>query len=205
MIVKDRHHLTHRRINDVLSIFTAILALYILILPVIPYLSLWWARKSDDTGGYVYQTKLQTDTEINEKSKPIPEENRLVLPTIYLNEEIFEGNGRQTLSKGLWRIPGTSTPDKGGNTVVAGHRFTYAGPAVFYHLDKIKVGDYFALYWEGEEYDYEVGSVKVVSPLDVGITQNTVIPTITLYTCTPLWSAKDRLVVTAFLIGGTNL
>lgn len=205
MIIKGKRYRAHQRFNDALSIVVGLLALYILALPVVPYLSLWWAERTDKTNGYVYQTKLQTDTQASEKSKPIPAENRLVLPTIHLDEEIFDGTSHHTLNKGLWHIPGTSTPDRGGNTVIAGHRFTYDGPAVFYHLDKIKKGDRFALYWQGREYDYAVASVDIVSPLAVAVTNNTEQPILTLYTCTPLWSAKDRLVIVAHLMKDNEL
>lgn len=190
----------HRLFNDVLSIVVALVALYILVLPLTPQLTLWWHKRNDKTGGYVYQTRLTEDPAVEEIQKPIPEGKRLVLPTIQLDEEVYEGAKFWTLSKGLWRRPNTSTPDKGGNTVIVGHRFTYNGPAQFYHLDKIKVGDKFPLYWEGVEYDYEVIDISVVSALALEVEAPTEDPILTLYTCTPLWSAKDRLVIKSRLI-----
>lgn len=189
---------THRRINDFLSLVVAVFAIYILALPLIPYVQLWWDKTTDKTDGYVYTTKLVPNPP--KETKPIPKENRLVLPTIQLDEEVHEGAGFWTLNKGLWRRPHTSSPDQGGNTVIVGHRFTYDGPATFYHLDKIKPGDRFPMYWNGTEYNYEVSAVKVVSPLALEIEKNTAEPMLTIYTCTPLWSAKERLVIQAKLI-----
>lgn len=194
--------MTHRRCNDLLSLVVAGVALYILALPLLPQLELWWAKQTSTTGGYAYQTTLKPEQ--SKPAKPIPKENRLVLPTIRLDEEIHEGANFSTLKKGLWRRPHTSTPDKGGNTVIVGHRFTYGDPSVFYHLDKIKQGDRFPLYWQGREYVYQVDTITVVSPLDLEVEKNTAKPMLTLYTCTPLWSAKQRLVIRAGLVGETT-
>lgn len=190
----------HQRFNDVLSIVVVFVALYILVLPFVPQLTLWWQKRNDKTQGYVYQTRLTEDPAVEEVQAPIPEGKRLVLPTIQLDEEVHEGEKFWTLSKGLWRRPNTSTPDRGGNTVIVGHRFTYNGPAQFYHLDKMQIGDKFPLYWEGVEYDYEVFDISVVSALEVSVESPTDDPILTIYTCTPLWSAKDRLVIKSRLL-----
>jgi LPXTG-site transpeptidase (sortase) family protein len=189
---------SHRRFNDGLSVVVALVALYILLSPLMPHLMLWWAQRTDDTDGYVYQTQLVETASDN--TKPIPNDNRLVLPTIQLDEEVHEGDSHTTLRKGLWRRPHTSTPDQGGNTVIVGHRFTYNDPSVFYHLDRIELGDRFPLYWQETEYTYEVINITVVSPLAVEIEGPTDQPMLTLYTCTPVWSAAQRLVIQARLI-----
>lgn len=190
--------MSHRRFNDALSLVVASAAIYILVAPLVPYATLWWAQITDKSGGYAYETKLVANPA--QPPKPIPKENRLVLPTIQLDQEIHEGQSFYTLNKGVWRKPYTSTPDKGGNTVLAGHRFTYSKPSIFYHLDKIKQGDRFPLYWNGQEYNYEVSSVEVVSPLALEIEQNSDQPMLTIYTCTPVWTASQRLVIKSKLI-----
>lgn len=172
-----------------------------LVLPLWPHISLWWDKRNDTTGGFTYQSRLiEAPDESAPPPKPIPQDNRLVLPTLQLDEEVHEGNGSWVLSEGLWRRPHTSTPDKGGNTVIVGHRFTYDDPSVFFHLDKINIGDKFPLYWEGIEYNYEVIDVKVVSALAVEVENQTEDPILTLYTCTPIWTSRDRLVIVSQLI-----
>lgn len=102
------------------------------------------------------------------------------------------------LHYGVWRLPYTSTPDKGGNTVLVGHRFTYTEPqGVFYFLDKIRVGDAITVYWQGKPYEYVVMSTSVVPPTDLAVEAQTTTPRLTLYTCTPLWTAQNRLIVVA--------
>lgn len=148
----------------------------------------------------MYQTQLvSADTpEVKpEDLKPIPKENRLVIPSLQLDQEIYEGDYANTLEKGVWRKPYTSTPDRGGNTVLAGHRFNYSKPSVFYHLDKVKEGERFSLYWNGQEYVYEVSSIQVVSPLALEVEKSSDEPLLTIYTCTPVWSSKQRLVIQA--------
>lgn len=107
--------------------------------------------------------------------------------------------------KGIWRRPNTSSPDKAGNTVLVAHRFTYNGPAVFYHLDLMKKGHRFAVFWDGKEYDYEVIETKIVEPTAIEIENNTKEPIMTLYTCTPMWTAKQRLVIVSKLISETPI
>jgi sortase (surface protein transpeptidase) len=49
--------------------------------------------------------------------------NTLQVASMRVDSRIWEGATTATLSNGLWRIPGSSTPDKGGNTVIAAHRW----------------------------------------------------------------------------------
>jgi sortase A len=53
------------------------------------------------------------------------------------------------------------------------------------------------LHWEGKPYRYMVKNILVVSPSQINIEEPTGENILTLYTCTPLWSAKDRLVIQA--------
>ena len=66
-----------------------------------------------------------------------------------LDQPILEGRDTYAvLNHGILRWPASSTPDKGGNTVLIGHRFTYSHPqGVFYYLDKVKVGDKLSVAW----------------------------------------------------------
>jgi sortase A len=123
---------------------------------------------------------------------------RLIVPAMLLSAPINEGPQNSGLSKGLWRIPYSSTPTRGSNTVIVGHRFTYTNPeGVFYNLDKVKLGDEIGIFWHGKRYLYTVRKTEVVSPNDIQVQDPTKAAQVTLYTCTPLWFPKDRLVVIA--------
>lgn len=198
--------LTLRRVNNALTVIIIAINAYIIILPVMPQLTLWWRKAHDTNKGVPYSGTLAQETSPAPASKrePIPDDDRLVVPSLQLNEKIYEGTSTYTVNKGVWRRPSTSTPDQEGNTVLVGHRFTYKDPAVFYHLDKVKVGEKLAIYWHKKEYVYEVKETKVVAATAVEIEENTPDKRLTIYTCTPLWTAKDRLVIVAIPIDSTN-
>lgn len=183
-----------KNINDGLTLFVAFMAVYILLSPFLPGIT-FWSKQHTGTVKALSNTISQKQV----THVPYPLDNRLVVPTMALDEHIYGGDSEYILSKGVWRRPLTSTPDKGGNTVIIGHRFTYHNSAVFYNLDKVRVGDKLAVYWEQKMYSYEISSVFVVNPDQISIEDNTTKPMLTLYTCTPLWTSKQRLVVQANL------
>ncbi len=189
-----------RAINRLLSTLVALLALFILASPLLPLLTYQVGRWFDATDGYRYQSNLATASGAGiGRLIPVPRDrNILVIPQIGVDAEILEGSSASVLNRGLWRRPRTGTPVKGGNTVITGHRFLYTnGPNTFYALDKMRIGDRFLIFWNGEEYDYEVEDIRTVTPDRVEIERNTKDDIVTLYTCTPLWTSKNRLVVRA--------
>ena len=96
-----------------------------------------------------------------------PTLDQLRLPTIGVAMDIVEGRDAKTsLRRGAWRLPGTSTPDRGGNTVLAGHRWLYRPPSTrtLYNLDKMQVGDPVEVDWRGTTYRYRVREIAVVNP-----------------------------------------
>lgn len=189
-----------RRFNNGLTVIVVGLGLYITLIPWIPNIKLWIDKYFDDSNGYVYRGELSANQSADVLAPP-PEVNTLVIPEISIDEKVLESNSISIINNGgVWRRPNTSTPDRGGNTVIIGHRFTYDGNSTFYSLDKVKVGKQFAVWWNKQEYLYEVYETKVVPATAVEIENDTEDPIITLYTCTPIWSAKDRLVVRAKLI-----
>lgn len=136
-------------------------------------------------------------------TKPIPKDNRLVIPAIGVDMPIIEGKDEKVLYRGgAWRIPTSSTPDQGGNTVLSGHRWQYRPPSnrTLYLLDKVKEGDLVVVYWRGREYDYKIVGHEVVAPNRVDILAKTDQPRLTIFTCTPLFSTKQRLVLYGQLI-----
>jgi LPXTG-site transpeptidase (sortase) family protein len=130
---------------------------------------------------------------------PAADTNRLIIPSIGVSVDVVEGKDAGALLYGAWRYPGTSAPPRGGNTVLFGHRFRYLPPnnTTFFYLDKLKTSDEIAVEWHGKTYHYRVSGSKVIAPDDFSIMAQTSTPTLTLVTCTPLFSTKNRLVVTA--------
>lgn len=162
--------------------------------PVIPYQT----RLSDQPSAWEALPSLPIIAD-----RPIPKDNRLVIPSIGVDMSILEGPTEKTLDRGgIWHIPNTSNPERGGNTVLSGHRWQYLPPSsrTLYLLDKVKDGQPVILYWHGQEYDYTITGREIVTPDRTDILQNTDQPQLTIFTCTPLYSTKQRLVLYGHLI-----
>lgn len=128
---------------------------------------------------------------------------RVVIEQLGVSMPIVEGENAQALLSGAWRYPFGSTPDQGGNTVLFGHRYKNLppNPETFFALDKLAVGDQFTVLWGGKTFRYRVVETKVVPPTDISVLGSTTgPPTLTLITCTPVFTTKARLVIRSELI-----
>lgn len=175
-------------INWLLTLLIIGVNSYTLILPLLPELTYRYVPKST--------TYIDSDGQLKPDIPP-PAENTLIIPRMKLDETVLVGNDKNLLHKGTWHRPNTSTPDQGSNTVLVGHRFAYGQNSAFYHLNKLQTGDQIVLWWDGLRYDYRVTGSKVVSPNETSVEAPTDDSRLTLYTCHPLWTADQRLVVTA--------
>ncbi len=190
------HVMKLARVNNCLLGLIILINGYLIISPVLPQIAYWW----QDNRQTPQSTQSLRNAVHGSTGARLPRENRLVVPGMHLDEEIFEGPDMNTLKHGPWRRPQTSTPDKGGNTVIVGHRYTYASPrGTFYYLDKIRLGDELAVYWQGKKYLYKTTDIAQVKADQISVEAPTSDNRLTLYTCTPLWLPKDRLVITALL------
>jgi LPXTG-site transpeptidase (sortase) family protein len=188
------------RFNNLLSLVVLIVGLYLIIWPFIPKLDFWWQSARH------YNPPLVTAIAKAKKpnSVPAPADNTLIIPALHMQQTVYDGPAYASLDKGVWHSPTSSTPDKGSNTVMAGHRFTYRGyvrgASTFYSLDQLKVGDQIVLFWKTVRYDYRVSDILIVPPTQTSIENSTAQPRLTLYTCTPLWTSISRLIVQADLV-----
>lgn len=134
--------------------------------------------------------------------------NRLIIPRLLIDAELVEGpmsDSFSLLNKGAWQLPIGVDPSKAGNTVIAGHRFSYTGPrGIFYGLDKLQVGDQIGIRWNGTLYTYAVESSQTHAATDIYVEGPTNDTRLTLYTCTPLWNPVNRLVVIAKPVKGSS-
>lgn len=190
-----------RHVNNTLLAAIIVVNLYIIAAPLTPSVIFWWqshhTNRQQTLSGQLHRKSSQPTTPA--AAKP----NQLIVPSMLLDTPLLDGPVKDTykiLDKGVWRWPLGSTPDKGGNTVLIGHRFTYTNPkGIFYYLNKIQPNDEIGVIWNNKTYIYKVTSVSVIPPTNVGITAPTRNARLTMYTCTPLWLPKDRLVVVAEL------
>lgn len=183
-----------RQVNWGLASLIILINLYIIAVPFLPALQFWIAEQTNKTVETELHEEIKTDKPKTHKK------NTLIIPRLRMSEEIFEGPDISAANKGVWRRPNSSIPPQDSNTVLVGHRFMYNNPSgVFYHLDKVNVGDELAIFWKQKRYVYKVETIKTVPATASNIEASSKDAMLTLYTCTPLWSAKDRLVVTAKL------
>ena len=118
---------------------------------------------------------------------------RLTILSANINHYVVFGATNKKLEYGPGYILGTSLPGSGGNFAIAGHRTTYGAP--FGNLDRVQVGETIIFQTNTNQYKYQVIDVKIVSPEDNYVLENYGDDRITLTTCHPKFSAKQRLVV----------
>ena len=123
----------------------------------------------------------------------------LRIPRIGIEQTIVEGVGPEDLKKGPGHYPETPMPGEDGNAAIAGHRTTYGAP--FYRLDELSVGDPMFVTTRAGRFRYEVAESRVVPPSAVEVLDPTDDARLTLTTCNPRYSAAQRLVVIARLVG----
>ncbi|MFN8015259.1 MAG: class E sortase [Acidimicrobiia bacterium] len=130
------------------------------------------------------------------------------IPKIGLNHVVISGTDTQSLRKGPGHYPATPLPGQFGNSAIAGHRTTYGAP--FNRLDELTIGDKIVFETVRGTFTYIVDKENIiVSPSDVSVIAPTVdpsdpsgqkfLPTLTLTTCHPKYSAAKRLVIRAKL------
>ena len=128
--------------------------------------------------------------------------NRVIIEKIGVNAPIIESDSaKEGLDKGSWRMPQSSTPAKGGNTVLTGHRFKYLPPhnLTFYLFHELEAGDEVLVIWEKRDYYYRITESKIVPATEVSILDPTEDPILTMFTCDPIYSTKNRLVIVSIL------
>ena len=118
---------------------------------------------------------------------------RLTILSANINHYVVFGATNKKLEYGPGYILGTSLPGSGGNFAIAGHRTTYGAP--FGNLDRVQVGETIIFQTNTNQYKYKVIDVKIISPEDNYVLENYGDDRITLTTCHPKFSAKQRLVV----------
>ena len=116
---------------------------------------------------------------------------------------VVDGVALPDLEAGPGHYPQTAEPGGEGNFAVAGHRTTHGAP--FFRLDDLREGDrVHVLATDGREHTYEVRRQQVVAPTALWVLGDDPIatggPTITLTTCHPRFSNRQRLVAFGELV-----
>ena len=123
---------------------------------------------------------------------------------------VVEGTSVEALKNGPGHIPGTALPGELGNVVISGHRTTYGAP--FERFDDLTPGSQVVLETRDGWFTYTVQDKSVVSPSAVEVTYP--VPgapdaeprerLLTLTTCHPKYSARQRLILRAELTAASD-
>ncbi len=160
-----------------------------------------------EDNGPVEPEPVEPEVRVVRYKEPVPPEGeafgQMVIPRIEADMVLFEGVDRATLKKGPGHMPWTPLPGQPGNAVVSGHRTTYGAP--FFDLDQLVVGDEIMVETALGSHSYLVRETLIVAPTDVWVTDPKRGAWLTLTTCNPKFSARERLIVVAELVDGPNL
>jgi len=189
---------SRKRVLKLGLILVIIIAVIFVVYPFLPLIKYYFSPKPENFGDAGPTSIIRDEEEVALMSQG----NFLIIPKIGVKIPIVEGEDESALNKGAWRMPETSTPDKGSNTVITGHRWKFRPPSekTFYLLDKLEIGDSFVVYWEKEKYEYKVVSISIVLPTELSVLDPTDKSAVTLITCTPLFSTAKRLIIKGEII-----
>lgn len=135
---------------------------------------------------------------------------RLQIPRIKVDTIVVEGTNATALAAGAGHYRETPLPGEAGNMSIAGHRTMNGHP--FNRIDELKEGDQIILITPFGRYTYETvggfgghGNPWVTQPNDWTVVSPTKDAMLTLTTCHPKGSARERLVLRATLVASEPL
>jgi sortase A len=120
---------------------------------------------------------------------------RLSVPRLHLSAMVREGIDQNTLLLAIGHVPSTPLPGQTGNVGVAGHRDTF-----FRGLKDVQTKDEIDFSTLRGDFKYEVESLIVVEPSNVGVLAPSAENVLTLVTCYPfsyIGEAPKRFIVRA--------
>lgn len=137
-------------------------------------------------------SNIQLEQKVLEELK-----TKIKISSIEVEGYVYEGIDAKTMDIGFWHFPISQYPGQKGNSVIIGHRYAKLPPDkdTFFNLDKVKIGDRITVEQYNNSFTYIVTDTKVVEKNDISVLQNYNDYRITLITCTPLWTADQRLVI----------
>lgn len=115
---------------------------------------------------------------------------------------VVEGVTRANLKNGAGHMPTTPLPGQPGNAVISGHRTTWGAP--FHELDTLEPGDLITVETAVGVHTYVVRETVIVANTALWVTGEREGSWLTLTTCHPKYSSRQRLVVFAELVDGPN-
>jgi sortase A len=128
---------------------------------------------------------------------PLVDIGRIQIPRTGVDQVIREGVEQRVIDAGVAHWPGTASPGGWGNVVLAGHRSSHTEP--FLRNAELTAGDEIVLSDATGTYSYRVTNVQVVPNTAMWIVDQHPGRTLTIFTCHPIGSSAERLIVQAEL------
>ena len=129
--------------------------------------------------------------------RDLVEIGRIQIPKTGLDQPVREGVEQMIIDAGPAHWPGTAAFGGWGNVVLAGHRTSHTEP--FLRNAELAPGDDIVLSDSTGSYHYGVTSVEVVPNTALWIVDQHAGRNLTIFTCHPIGSSAERLVVHAEL------
>lgn len=140
---------------------------------------------------------------------PVPENGEPIgmirIPKIAITRTVVQGITADQLKRGPGHYPTTPLPGERGTVAIAGHRTTYGQP--FHNVDKLDPGDQIQLETLRGRFVYEITGTKIVKPRQTEVLDEQkgpdgqARPLLVLTACHPKYSARQRIIVEAKLVG----
>lgn len=120
---------------------------------------------------------------------------RIEIPRIGVNDIVVAGVETGDLKRGPGHFPDTPLPGQLGNAAIAGHRTTYGQP--FRNVDQLQTGDEIKVTTLNGVFIYRVTGQRIVEPSEYQVVATTDPTTanLTLTSCHPVFTARQRIVI----------
>ncbi|MBM3685308.1 MAG: class E sortase, partial [Actinobacteria bacterium] len=120
---------------------------------------------------------------------------RIRIPAIGVDKIVVWGTDLRDLRDGPGLYEGTPLPGQPGNSAIAGHRTTYGAP--FARLDELAPGDLIEVDTAYGSARYRGAGTEIVTPDRIDVVEDNGDDRLTLTTCHPRFSDRERLIVWA--------
>lgn len=129
---------------------------------------------------------------------------------LVMSQTIADKDVLETLAAGAALYPNGIVPGRPGNTFVAAHstgepwkgKYRFA----FLKINELTSNNLIHVDYNNTRYTYRIVETKIINPdKTVLIESETQVPRITLMACWPLWSTKQRMLITGELANVTKL
>ncbi|HVM10974.1 MAG TPA: sortase [Actinomycetota bacterium] len=187
-----------RRALNVLSILLLVGGIALFAQPFITNLYANWRQSSlQDQLGSAANRNAYAGGALRE-GDPV---TRLRIPKLGVDTIVVEGTTLSALRAGSGHYVQTPLPCEPGNSAIAGHRTTYSKP--FARTHELERGDRIVLDTPVGRCVYRVHDTWVTLPTDATVLAPARGSWLTLTTCDPPGSARERLIVRAKLVRST--